>query len=440
VSRLFESRYATYFLVGFGLLIRITALAGVGGRPLYYENTAYDRMALQLLAGTKFSPYWPPGVPYYLLLVHKLFGEGLLVARASMLLVYVAFCLALYALIRELWSRRAANLAILVFALYPSYIRWAFNPSTEYPAAACLVAVVWLTVIVIRRRSVTLAIALGLLLGVTVLVRGSSLGLVLLMPALVFHRTRRLSLAVVPLLVAAMPISAWLWKAHDMTGRFVMINDSNAENFFQSNNAYTPLYNTCLGGPVAWSVPPQFTQLQHDIECRPPTEREQTYRRLAIEHIRSRPDLFLLRTFNRFRAFFCFPIHRGEPLTGHARGHGWLGLGITALELCFYWPIMALAIIFCFNLSGFRFEASNMAVLLSAAFVYAAPCFLTCSQPRYNFPVVPLFAVFAFALLDALFDRPWRQLIATRHRLAMFLMLAFFLYIQIEWIVIVTAS
>jgi 4-amino-4-deoxy-L-arabinose transferase-like glycosyltransferase len=432
-------------LIGCGLLIRIVALARVGGRFLYYENTAYDRMAVQLLDNAKFSPYWPPGVPYYLLLFHRVFGEGLLVARASMLLVYVAFSFALYALIRELWSRRAANLAVLAFTLYPSYIRWAFNPSTEYPAAACLVAIVWLTIITIRKRSIAPAIALGLLLGVTALVRGSSLGLVLLLPAFVFFRTRRFPLALAPLLIAAVPISAWAWKAHDMTGRFVMINDSNAQNFFLSNNAYTPLYNTCRGGPVAWSVPPQFTQLEQEIDCQPPIERQQTWRRLAIQHILSRPDLFLLRTFNRFRAFFCFPIHRGEPLTRYryahvSAWHGWLGMGITAVELCFYWPIMVLAILFCFNLPRFRFEASSVALLLSAAFVYAGPCFLTCSQPRYNFPVVPLFAVFAFVFLDALFDKSWRELIAPRSRLAMFLTLAFFFYIQIEWIAIVATS
>ena len=69
---------------------------------------------------------------------------------------------------------------------------------------------------------------------------------------------------------------------------------------------------------MPWSVPAAIAALQHDIECQPPAQQQQTYRRLAIQHISARPDLFLLRTFNRFRAFFCFPIHRGEPLTGRA--------------------------------------------------------------------------------------------------------------------------
>ncbi len=119
LRRLLESPWTKYFVVAFGLLTRIVALARIGGRFLYYENTAYDRMAVQLLHNVRFSPYWPPGVPYYLMLAHMLFGEGLLVARASILLVYVAFSFGLYALVRELWSRRAANIAVLIFVLYP---------------------------------------------------------------------------------------------------------------------------------------------------------------------------------------------------------------------------------------------------------------------------------------------------------------------------------
>ena len=439
VRRALNSRGATWLIILVGLLLRLAALARIGGRSLYYENTAYDRMSLQLLAGVKFSPYWPPGLPYYPLVVHKLFGDGLLAARASILPFYILFSIGLYALIRQFGSRFAGNLALAVFAVYPSYVRWAFNPATEYPAAALLVLVVWLALLTCRRQSWPLAIVLGLLLGAFALTRGSSVGLLLFVPIYLFFATRRPALALAPLLVAAIPISAWLWKAHDMTGRFVTINDSNAQNFFLSNNQYTPLYNTCRGGPVEWNEPPELTRMEQQIDCQPPVQQQRTYRELALRYLRARPDLFLLRTFNRFRAFFCFPIHRGEPLSGRASTrHGWFGLGITALELCFYWPIMILAIVFCFNLSRFGLAARDAALLLGAAFAYAAPCFLTCSQPRYNFPVVPLFAVFAFLFVDALLTRPWRELVWPRA--ATFLTLAFFAYIQIEWMAILATS
>jgi len=159
--RLIDSRRAIYAIVTFGLLLRVAALARiggvtslgiVGGKEIYYENPAYDEMALQLLHHQTFQPYWPPGVPYYLLFWHRIFGEGMLAARASILLVYVGFSFALYALTKEISNRRAGNIAVLVFALYPSYIRFAFDPSTEFPAAACLIAIAFLTMIATRRQ------------------------------------------------------------------------------------------------------------------------------------------------------------------------------------------------------------------------------------------------------------------------------------------------
>src|ERR1700723_3212342 len=147
-----RSRWVIHLTVAFGLVIRLAALSRIGGRPLPRENLTYDLMGLQLLAQAKFDPYWPPGVPYYLAFFHWIFGPGLLIARASMLLVYAGFCYALYVLVQCFASRWAANLTVLVFALYPSYVRWAYYPSTEYPTAMCLTAIALLALVAARHR------------------------------------------------------------------------------------------------------------------------------------------------------------------------------------------------------------------------------------------------------------------------------------------------
>ncbi len=100
VSRLiqaFDSRYAIYLLIGLGVLVRLIPLALVGGKFLAHENPSYDVMAGQLLRNEHFSAYWPPGLPYYLAFFHALFGYGMLVARASILVAYVGFSFALHA-------------------------------------------------------------------------------------------------------------------------------------------------------------------------------------------------------------------------------------------------------------------------------------------------------------------------------------------------------
>src|ERR1700761_521144 len=180
--RFLDSRCAIYWILGLGLLIRIIPLMMVGGKFLAHENPSYDLMASELIHHVRFSPYWPPGLPYYLAFFHEIFGAGMLVARASMLVIYGAFSWLLHLVVKELSSRWAASLAVLAFALYPSYVRYAFNPSTEYPTAACLLAIAYLTIHVARRPRYWQAAALGLSLGALVLVRPNSLGLALTVP------------------------------------------------------------------------------------------------------------------------------------------------------------------------------------------------------------------------------------------------------------------
>jgi 4-amino-4-deoxy-L-arabinose transferase-like glycosyltransferase len=443
---LLDSSRAIYVVVALGLLLRIVPLAMVGGRYLAHENPSYDVMAQQLIGHVKFSPYWPPGLPYYLAVFHEIFGSGMLVARASILVLYAGFSFALYALVKELSSRRAGNLAALAFALYPSYIRYAFNPSTEYPTVVCLLLIAYLTILIVRKHRYALSPVLGLVLGALALIRANSLGLAIAVPVYLLFRTKKFSVAFVPLLMASLLVSAWLWKAYDLTGRFVMINDSNEENFVFANHPDTPLMFTSRGGPVEPELPPKFVQLEHEIDAKPSPAQQRVLREATLRYILSRPDLFLLRCFNRFCAYFTFPVHHAEPLVGRsgakARIAYWLGNGITLLDVAFFWPIMVLAIVFCFNLPSFPGQAGAIFPIIGVALIYAAPCWLTWSQPRYAFPVIPLRAVFAFVLLDAFLRRPWRQVLApvlrsAARRRAMLLAVAFFFCIQIEWIVLI---
>lgn len=448
LMRALDSRHAIFFLIGVGVLVRLIPLALVGGKFLAHENPSYDVMAGQLLRNEHFSAYWPPGLPYYLASFHALFGYGTVVARASILVVYVSFSFALYGLIKATGSRGAANLAVLVFAFYPSYIRYAFDPSTEYLTATCLLAIVYCTIRILHKPSYGLATLLGLSLGAVALVRANSLALAIVVPAYLLFLTRKWSMALVPLLISSMLVSAWLWKASDLAGRFIFINDSNEENIVFSNHPATPLSLTCRDCPMYGVLPASFLELEHEIDYKPPPERQRQLRQTTVRFILARPDLFALRILNRFRAFFRFPIHYADPLRHSATGrslHQWLGIAITVLDVSFFWPLMALAIVSCFNLPTLQIESSTLFATLSVAAVYALPCWLTWSEPRYAFPLIPLFAVFCFVLLDRLLTRPWRQVLlpvlkSTSRRRAMIATLSIFFCIQVEWVVLIVST
>ena len=449
LRRIFESRHTIYFLIALGILVRVIPLALVGGRFLAHENPSYDIMAGQLLRNERFSGYWPPGLPYYLAFFHALFGYGMLVARASILLVYVGFSFALYALVKAVGSRRAANLAVLTFAFYPSYIRYAFDPSTEYLTACCLLLIVYCTILTLRNPSLALALALGVCLGAVALVRANSLALAVVIPAYIAFRTRTWRMAIVPMMISSVLISAWLWKASHVNGRFIFINDSNEENLVFSNHPDTPLYLTCRDCPIYGMPSASFLELEHDIDYKPPLEKQRQLRETTIRFVLTRPDLFAVRTINRFRAYFRFPIHYADPLVRHSSTgkslRQWLGTAITVLEAAFFWPLITLAIVAWFSLPTLGIESDVLYVVLGVASVYALPCWLTWSEPRYAFPVIPLFAVFSFVLLDALLTRPWRQVLAPvlnsmPRKRAVLIAVSIFCCIQIEWIVLIVCA
>src|SRR5579863_9166598 len=105
VLRRLDSKRSGVLIVAAGLGLRIAALALVGGAPLDNEAPGYRQMALDLLHHRPLDLYWPPGVPYLLLVPYKLFGEGLIASRAAMLPMYILFSILLYVLARDVSTR-----------------------------------------------------------------------------------------------------------------------------------------------------------------------------------------------------------------------------------------------------------------------------------------------------------------------------------------------
>jgi 4-amino-4-deoxy-L-arabinose transferase-like glycosyltransferase len=383
-------------------------------------------------------------LPYYLYVFQRVFGESILVARASILPFYILFSVFLYRLARLITSRKAANVAVLVFAIYPPYIRYAFNPSTEYPAAAFLLGGLYFAIRAIRARSVGLAVVVGLCLGALSLIRPSSVLFVLVVPIYFLLNIKQVRMAFVPVAVCSLLIAVWLVKAHSLTGRWVLINEANSENLFFGNNPYTPLFRTWPEGQAEIGFPAEFRELLRRIRNEPAEVRGHLYRQIALHHIFSRPDLFFLRTLNRMRAYFGFPVHHGEPLwryLGWIKPRWLLPLGLTALDVAFYWPIMALAIVCAFHHKFGLIRGDPVVAILGAALVYAMPYWVTFSQPRFNFPVVPLLAILAVKFLDQWAQGPREQafgLLPTpwKRKAALLGALSLFAYIQLEWIAV----
>jgi 4-amino-4-deoxy-L-arabinose transferase-like glycosyltransferase len=434
----FESPRWLPLALGGGTLLRLLLLFPMSRVPLRADALSYDQMALDFLHGAPFDVFYPPGLSFLLLPAHWAFGESQVAARATLVLVWLCSALLLFAFARALAGRRAANLAVTFFALYPTSVWLSLEPLTQLPTALCLLGVALLAPRLVERPRLGAALLLGLCAGELALIRPSSLPLTVVAPLYLALRRVPLSSVAAALVAALLPVALWLAHARAVTGRFVMINDANALNFFLGNNPYTPLYKTWWLGshwPGEPGVPEAFTAMREEIAQGPLETRETRYRAAAFAHIAARPELFLLRTANRVRVFFAIDSSTG----GWLRWFGLLGAGgraaLLAVEAGCYLLVMAGAILyFCAPPPRDPLRRETGFVTAALAALYAAPSFIAFSHPTYHFPVVVLFLPLAAAWLERVSTEAPLLPTAARRRVALVSLLALGA-VQVEWVV-----
>jgi hypothetical protein len=283
------------------------------------------------------------------------------------------------------------------------------------------------------------------MLGCVALIRPSSSIMLIFIPIYIGLKTRSALRSVVPILIALLIISLWLVRAYEIDEhKFVPINYANSTNFFIGNNPYTPLYrtwwlNAALNHQAG--VPQGWQDLALGLRMHPLDVQDSLYRQVALNYIKSRPDLFLLRTFNRMRAYFAFDTFFGSELIANYSMNKVLGVVILALDASFYLAIMVLALYALFNLRILPVKADLAPIILGIAIVYAFPYWFSFSHPTYHFPVVPLFGAFAaVAIIHLLAKASGRPASAgtapARPGAGRYLPIALlvFAYIQLEWI------
>ena len=429
----------TTIILLIGLCIRIALLIILIDIPLFSDAKSYHEVAISIGSSRVFSTFWPPALPMYLSLCHRLFGASELVSQASMIAWYILLFLIQYTLFKKLFNYRITNISLLIIAIFPSFIYHSITPLSQLPAAACLLAIILLSIELLDKQRFTSSLVLGCAFAFFALLRPSSILLMLMLSAYLFIKTRKTT-SFIPMIIALVLISSWLYKAHSMTGRFVPINDANAANLFYGNNPYTPTYKTWWfgsHGDEEDGVPPGYMELRNEIENKAIKERQDTFRKLALDHIARRPDLFLMRTASRFRCFFAFPTFTGSILREHNILSTKGSLMIIFLDGLIHSIISITFVLFLFVRNNSMPYRTYGPIILLSFLGYAVPYWFSFSHPTYNFPVIPVYMIFSSAyLFDHLHARDRVMLLPTsnRSRVVLMMTVSLYIFIQIEWL------
>jgi hypothetical protein len=426
-------------VLGCSLLIRLFVLRMMAATPLASDSQDYRAMALQLTGGVHFVPYWPPGLPLYLI-PFLATGLGDVALRASMLLWWILFCWALVRLGRDLGLKDRAILLILaIFSITPAHIHFSVEPMTQMPSVALLLLAVSATVRCWMGSGWREAALLGGAIGGLALVRPSALLPLIALPALAYFGRRRLREPVIAVALGGILILAWMAKVHQLSGQW-KINNSNGVNLYYGNNPWTPLYRTWYFGshakPESEEIHrfPDYEKVVKTILDLPRTERGEAFQKQAVDHILHRPDLFLLRSVNRMRCFWGFDIFTAAHLReARPSARRWFPV-VLALDAACYLAVAGFAFFWIAAAPGEFWRRWKTWLLAGVVLFYAFPYWVSMSHPTYHFPVMaPL------ALLGVLAYQVVRSS-GAGNRARGWAALAVLASIQLEWVFFLTQA
>ena len=277
------NRHKLLFVIMVAVVVRVAVLVVFPQHFAYSEpggvihgSVAYDEYALNLLETGVYGR--EPGVadaglpPLYstvLAFVYSIFGRSY-IAVAALHILFDALSIALlYDICRRLFPRSEQHgewigaLAGLFFALYPYLV---FQNLTLNDTALWILLFhlfVWLLILLrerelVDRRTLALAGAAGLVLGLSVLARALLPPLALL-AALWFllkldWRETLLRLLPVAIVSVLVPLP-WIMRGFEIYGGFVPVALNSGENVYQGNNPYAAAVFRA-GYDVQWLTPP----------------------------------------------------------------------------------------------------------------------------------------------------------------------------------------
>ncbi len=414
----------------FGLLLRIVYAWYLGEALFLGDALAYIEGAEKILETGWADKYWPPGLPYILACFYAVFGQGFWTTVSAMLCFYIFFWILVCLHLQPVQYSLYKILVLFIFAIYPAFIHHSVAPLTHLPLAVCVLAISY-SLVHISFTPVP-AFFVGLIHVIAIFLRPAS---VLLIPvSIIFLLYKRKPIQAsawsVFLLSVIFPLVIWHYASYERYGYFFYVNEANAYNVFLGNNPYTPLYKTWWLGSHRdqWETTvPEFSSLADSISRLSSEEQGKAYRKVSITHISSRPDIFLIRSWNRLKVFWAYDTFTGARIYDD---HPSYALCILALDALCYGSLILL-FIFVLTHSSFFLLLHSHLLVAGMVLGLSLPYYFSFSHPTYHLAVVPLLGIlvgneFSHTSLS------FRSLTKSEMILRIFLLL-FFFYIQIEW-------
>ncbi len=249
-----RGRWAFVVAIAFGLALRLTILATTADlRTPIADEDHYARLADNIVVGNGFA--WGPGAPtsirppLYPALLSAVWASAgirnLQAVRALQIILALGTIALVYVLGTMLYGPSVGLFAAAAFWLYPSYIFYNFLILTETLFTFLLVSFMVLSVRLVRKGEMLVALGCGLSLGLAALTRSVLWPMPLVFcPAVVFlarsSMTRRFAIAAIVLAGYCAVIVPWAIRNTRVQGVTTVVDTMGGMNLRMGNYEYTP--------------------------------------------------------------------------------------------------------------------------------------------------------------------------------------------------------
>jgi len=410
---------ALVFSVGSRVAASLVMGEAVVPLPGTYDQVSYHTLALRVLGGHGFSfgePWWPvtaaeaPTAHWsflytlYLVSVYAVFGPHPIAARViQAAAVGILQPLLAYGIARQLSGENAGRWAAVLTAGYAYFIYYAATLMTEPFYITAILGCLYVAILLGRGRVDTtqrrtanksgwLAVALGLLMGMAVLLRQLFLVVVpfVLLWVVFAGIGRRIRYAAFALLIVGVLVLPFTYYNASRFHRFVLLNTNAGYAFFWANHPIhgAQFVSILPSATYVDLIPPELKSLDE-------AALDQALLRQGLGFVLADPIRYLALSASRVPAYFMFWPSADSGMISNLSRVASFGV---------LWPFMLAGIVRAVRARGPWKEWLRSPAFLLLAFlvVYTGIHLLSWALIRYRLPVDAVALVFAGEALVAL--------------------------------------
>lgn len=398
-----KSHYWLFAIIPAALGLRLLWVLNVHTAPVY-DFLKYHLGAVSIAEGNGYklfgnpTAFEPIGYPGFLALLYKVFGTRIIFPKLANIVLSLGIIILTYLIGKRLFNKTVGVIAAALIAFSPRNITYTSVLCTEIFFTFFLLLAIYL--LLKYRESKWSGPVIGVLCGILALTKPANL----LFPGVLFliawlegkDFSQAFRKTVVIGLFMVLTILPWTIRNYIVFNEFIPISTNGGITLYLNNNPYA---NGAWQDPFSFPNSPLAPYKNEETGFWDELAVDKLGKELGTKWILENPDEFFKLGFKKL--YFVYSdswdvsyavenLTNGQPMPNR----GW----VYKTAQWAYWGLLAaLAFYFIVLLKGFlsRKNLGQQLVLWLPVLFFSATYFAFEGQPRYIFPMLPLFTIMA---------------------------------------------